>query len=69
MGIVIKVIGIIGFVVGLMFAWNYAEMWLWNNVLADVFVSVPQVSFWEMWGLSILAWALFGNKVYNRSKD
>lgn len=63
------VVLIILFVLGFMALWNWMEMWLWNSVLCDVFVSMPTVTYWEMFGLSILAWCLFGQKAYNRSKD
>ena len=34
-------------------------MWLWNSVLIDLFPVVPQIGFWQMYGLTILTHILF----------
>ncbi len=36
-------------------------MWLWNRVATDV-LAVPQVTFLQAWGLSLLAGLLFGKR-------
>lgn len=63
------IIVIIAFILLLVFGAWWIEMLLWNNVLADVFTSIPEVSYWEMVGISILAWMLFGQKSYSNNKD
>jgi hypothetical protein len=61
---------IIVLVLGLMGVGFWIEQLLWNNVLTEVFVSIPDVTYWQMVGLSILAYMLFGTKTYNnKSRD
>lgn len=36
-------------------------MWLWNIVMVPLF-ALPVVSYWEMWGIMILAKMIFGGR-------
>ena len=50
-------------IMGLAFGLVALEVWicmlLWNGVLCAVFTAVSTISFWQMWGLSILINVLF----------
>lgn len=62
-------------IIGLAFGLAALEVWicmlLWNGVLCAVFTVIPTISFWQMWGLSILITLLFlpPRIDFNKHKD
>lgn len=63
------ILGVIGVILGIALVFGIAfgllsfAVWiawlLWNGVLRDVFPAVPEVTFWQMWGLYLLSNILF----------
>lgn len=45
--------------IGLFALFGFVVMWLWNWLMPKVF-GLPQISYWEGWGLFILAKIFFG---------
>lgn len=75
------VLGVIGVILGIALVFGVAfgllsfvvwiAMLLWNGVLRDVFPIVPEVTFWQMWGLWLLSNILFkssGSSNNNKSE-
>lgn len=60
-------------IIGLAFGLAALEVWicmlLWNGVLCAVFTTIPTISFWHMWGLSILFHLLFASRHINFGKN
>lgn len=62
-------------IIGLAFGFAALEVWicmlLWNGVLCAVFTIIPTISFWHMWGLSILFHLLFvpSHITFGKNKD
>ena len=52
--------GIIG-IVGLIAFFGFVFMWLWNWIMPNIF-GLPAVSYWEGWGILLLAFILFHSK-------
>ncbi len=46
--------------IGALFLLVWVIQLLWNGVLAVVFPAVPEIGYWQTWGLAILARLLFG---------
>ena len=73
------VLGVIGVILGVILAFGIAfgllslivwiAMLLWNGALRGVFPAVPEVTFWQMWGLYLLSNILLKSSgSNNRSK-
>jgi hypothetical protein len=60
--------GLIGLVVLISFLLSYPLMLLWNGCLVDAVDGVHEVSWLQMWGLSILIGLLFKPTVSNSDK-
>lgn len=57
------------FAIGLLFFMNWIGWLLWGAIAVAIF-SLPALSYWQFWGLSILCHILFvGSKVSSNSKD
>jgi hypothetical protein len=57
---------------GLLCLCGFAMMWLWNWLMPKLF-SLPEIGYWEAWGILILSHILFrgfhgGNRVADRSR-
>lgn len=73
------VLGVIGVILGIALIFGIAfgllsfVVWiawlLWNGVLRDVFPIVPEVSFWQMWGLYLLSNILLKSSSSSNSKS
>lgn len=73
------ILGIIGVIIGLALIFGIAfglisfvvwiAMLLWNGVLRDLFPVVPEVTFWQMWGLYLLSNILFKSSSSSNSKS
>ena len=69
-GVVLGVALVFGVAFGLISFVVWITMLLWNGVLRDVFPVVPEVTFWQMWGLYLLSNILFKpSGSSNNSKD
>jgi len=60
-----RVLSIIGMTIGgialamaMAFLLGFIVMWLWNWLMPEIF-GLPQISFWQAWGLLVLAHILF----------
>jgi len=62
------VVGLVGLVVLFSFLLSYPLMLLWNGCLVDAVDGVHEVSWLQMWGLSILIGCLFKTTVSNSDK-
>jgi len=47
----------------------FPTMWLWNGILVTVFSGVKEVTFWQAWGLNILAGIFFKSSVSSSTSD
>jgi hypothetical protein len=65
MKIAVAFLGMIAFAVVVSFLLAWPAMWLWNNVLIDVFPMINSIGWVDMWGLMILTQLLFGTAVKN----
>ena len=54
-GVILGVIMVFGVAFGLLSFVVWIAWLLWNGVLRDVFPAVPEVTFWQMWGLYLLS--------------
>jgi len=45
--------------IGLLALFGFIFMWLWNWLMPKIF-GLPQIGYWESWGLLVLAKILFG---------
>jgi hypothetical protein len=45
--------------IGLLALFGFVVMWLWNWLMPKIF-GLPQIGYWEGWGLLVLAKILFG---------
>ena len=68
-GVILGVALIFGIAFGLISFAVWIAMLLWNGVLRDVFPVIPEVSFWQMWGLYLLSNILFKSSSSNNSKS
>ena len=50
---------LVAFIVDLIFAAPF--MWLWNALMPEIF-GLVKISFWQAFGLEVLAGILFGSK-------
>ena len=57
--LIFVIIMVLGIAFGLLSLVVWIGMLLWNGVLHNIFPVVPEVSFWQMWGLWILSDILF----------
>jgi hypothetical protein len=63
------VLAIILVAIGLLFFMNWIGWLLWGAIAVAIF-SLPALSYWQFWGLSILCHILFiGTRVSSSSKD
>ncbi len=46
--------------IGLLFLFGAVVMWLWNWLMPEIF-GLPELSYWQSWGLLILSSILFKN--------
>ena len=58
-GVILGIALIFGVAFGLLSFVVWIAMLLWNEVLRDLFPIVPEVTFWQMWGLYLLSNILF----------
>ena len=74
------ILGVIGVILGIILVFGIAfgilsfAVWiawlLWNGVLRDMFPVIPEVTFWQMWGLYLLSNILLkSNSSSGGSKD
>ena len=69
-GVIIGIVLIFGLAFGILSFCVWIATLLWNGVLHDVFPVVPEISFWQMWGLYLLSNILFKSSgSSNNSKD
>ena len=54
-GVILGIALIFGIAFGLLSFAVWIAMLLWNGVLRDVFPVIPEVTFWQMWGLYLLS--------------
>lgn len=52
------IIGGIILFVGLAFLFGFVVMWLWNWLMPDIF-GLPEITYWQAWGLLVLSHILF----------
>jgi hypothetical protein len=60
----IKILIIFGGIIviaGFIVLFGFVFMWLWNWIMPNIF-GLPAVSYWEGWGILILAYILFHSK-------
>ena len=66
MDTILKIIGLVVVAVALVFALSllfaFPIKWLWNWLIPVIF-SLPRITFWQAWGLSMLSGLLFKNIV------
>ncbi len=69
------VLGFIGFaLLGLLFAGimalllGFAVVWLWNWLMPAIF-GLPAITFWQAWGLVVLAHILFKSSPHHNHHD
>ena len=69
-GVILGIALIFGVAFGLLSFVVWVAMLLWNGVLCDLFPIVPEVTFWQMWGLYLLSNILFKSRgSSNKSKS
>lgn len=57
---VVMVIGMVILGIGALFLFGLIVMWLWNWLMPDIF-GLPQITYWQGWGLLLLSCILFKN--------
>ena len=57
---VMMVIGMVILGIGALFLFGLIVMWLWNWLMPDIF-GLPQITYWQGWGLLLLSCILFKN--------
>lgn len=63
------VVALVLIAIGLLFFVNWIGWLLWGAIAVAIF-SLPALSYWQFWGLSILCHILFvSSKVSSNSKD
>ena len=72
---VLKIVAVIGLVLGGMalfvlvaFMVGYFVMLLWNWLMPAIF-GLPEITYWQAWGILILAQILFGRSLSSNPKD
>ena len=68
-GVILGIILVFGVAFGLLSLIVWIAMLLWNGALRGVFPAVPEVTFWQMWGLYLLSNILFESSGSNNKKD
>ena len=68
-GIILGIVLIFGIAFGLLSFVVWIAMLLWNGVLRDVFPVVPEVTFWQMWGLYLLSNILLKSSSSSNNKS
>ena len=68
-GVILGVIMVFGVAFGLLSFVVWIAMLLWNGALHNVFPAVPEVTFWQMWGLYLLSNILFKSSGSSNSKS
>ena len=68
-GVILGVILVFGVAFGLLSFVVWIAMLLWNGALRDVFPAVPEVTFWQMWGLYLLSNILLKSSSSSNSKS
>ena len=66
-GVILGVILVFGIAFGLLSLVVWIAMLLWNGALRNVFSAVPEVTFWQMWGLYLLSNILFKSSISNNN--
>ncbi len=71
-----KALRMVGFVVGgllvallLAFLLGYIVMILWNWLMPEIFPGVSEITYWQAWGLFILAKILFSSHGHHHNND
>ena len=64
-GCVVTILAIILFV-GLCFLFSAIGVWLWGAIMVPVF-GLPALTYWQMFGIIVLARIIFGSKGYSVS--
>jgi len=60
-----KLIVLLATLVGLIFLGGLITMWLWNWIMPDLF-NLPEVSYWQAWGIMFLSTTLFKSGSINK---
>lgn len=47
----------------------FVVMWLWNATIADMFVGVGEIGFWQALGLMVLARLIFGSRTTGSKEE
>ena len=68
-GVILGIILIFGIAFGILSFVVWIAMLLWNGALRDVFPAVPEVTFWQMWGLYLLSNILFKSSSSNNKSE
>ena len=68
-GVVLGVILVLGIAFGILSLVVWIAWMLWNGVLRDVFPAVPEITFWQMWGLYLLSNILFKSSINNNKNE
>ena len=59
-GWLIGIVLVLGVAFGLMCLSGWLIMLVWNATLPAIFAGVSAITFWQAFGLDLLAWLLFG---------
>lgn len=68
-GVLLGVVLVLGVAFGILSVIVWIAWMLWNGVLCDVFPAVPEVTFWQMWGLYLLSNILFKSSISNNKSE
>ena len=68
-GVIIAVIVLLAIVFGLLCLETWLAMALWNGCAVPAVSGINEVSFWQMWGISLLCNILFKTITPNKKKD
>lgn len=69
LGVILGIILVFGVAFGLLSFVVWIAMLLWNGALHNVFPAVPEVTFWQMWGLYLLSNILFKSSSSNNKSE
>ena len=68
-GVIIAVVILLAIVFGLLCLETWLAMALWNGCAVPAVSGINEVSFWQMWGISLLCNILFKSFHSNSKKD